>query len=260
MIHPTALVAPGARLGRNVAVGPFSVIHENVVIGDDCTIGSHCELGHPAPSASGGADRPLVIGDRAVIRSHSVFYEGSTFGAGLATGHRVTMREGIDAGVNFQIGTLSDVQGTCRIGDNVRTHSNVHIAKHSTVGDFVWLFPFVVLTNDPHPPSDTMRGVTVEDFAVVATMSVLFPGVRVGAGALVAAHSAVRNDVKPDTVVAGTPARMICFTHQIILQDGSGPAYPWRRHFHRGYPEGAVARWIEEFGAGTRSVRPGEAR
>ena len=32
------------------------------------------------------------------------------------------------------------------------------------------------------------------------------------------------------------------------LRDGSGPAYPWMRHFHRGYPEAVVERWKAEFG------------
>src|SRR5690606_27967307 len=139
-------------------------------------------------------------------------------------------------------------------GDSVRTHSNVHIAKHSTIGSYVWLFPFVVLTNDPHPPSETMLGVTIEDFASNATMSVLYPGVTVGAGALVGAHSAVNADVAPDTVVAGNPARLVCRTDQLLLRDGSGPAYPWRRHFHRGYPDEVVEHWRNEFGLGRQGV------
>ena len=82
-------------------------------------------------------------------------------------------------------------------------------------------------------------------------MSVILPGVEVGQGALVGAHSAVGRDVEPDTVVAGTPAKMICYTDAIFLKDGSGrPAYPWRRHFHRGYPDETVARWMAEFGSG----------
>lgn len=66
------------------------------------------------------------------------------------------------AGKNLQIGTLSDLQGHCEIGDYVRLHSNVHIK--SVPGNFVWIFPYVVLTNDPYPPSDSLVGVTVQDF------------------------------------------------------------------------------------------------
>lgn len=257
MIHPTAIVAPKANLGNNVSIGAFSIVHDNTEIGDNSVIGSHCEIGHPAPRAKG---RPLIIGAGAHIRSHSIFYEGSTIGERLQTGHRVTVREGTTAGVNLQIGTLGDIQGTCQIGDYVRFHSNVHIGQHSTIGDYVWIFPYVVLTNDPHPPSELMLGVTVEDFAAIATMSVILPGVVVGRGALVGAHSSVSRDVGPDQVVAGVPAKVVCRTDEIKLKDGSGrPAYPWRRHFYRGYPEDAVAEWQLEFNEATVHI-PGGAR
>lgn len=251
MIHPTALISPTAVLGHGVSVGPYTIIHENVRLGDHCSVGSHCEIGLPTPRSEG---RPLIIGDAANIRSHSVFYEGSTIGSGLTTGHRVTVREGTIAGDGFQIGTLSDIQGDCEIGDYVRFHSNVHIGQHSRVGSYVWIFPYVVLTNDPHPPSNVMSGVILKDYVAVATMSVILPGVTVGEGALVGAHSSVARDVPPDTVVVGAPARSVCRTNEIKLKDGSGqPAYPWRRHFHRGYPGEVVARWVEEFGFGKTS-------
>jgi acyl-[acyl carrier protein]--UDP-N-acetylglucosamine O-acyltransferase len=244
MTHPTALVSPDARLGADVEIGPFTIIHGNVEIGDGAVIGAHCEIGHPTPLAQG---RPLVIGPGALIRSHSVFYEGSTFGERLTTGHRVTVREATHAGKNLQIGTLGDIQGHCAIGDYVRFHSNVHIGQRAKIGDFVWIFPYVVLTNDPHPPSEVLMGVEVEDFAAIATMSVILPGVKVGRHSLVAAHSSVSRDVEPHTVVGGSPAKPICPTSAIKLKDGSGrPAYPWTTHFTRGYPAEVVAGWKDE--------------
>jgi acetyltransferase-like isoleucine patch superfamily enzyme len=257
VIHPSAFVSSRAKLGSGVRIGAFSIVHDNVDLGDECEIGSHCEIGYPSARAGG---RPLVIGAGALVRSHSIFYEGSTFGERLVTGHRVTVREGTEAGVNLQIGTLGDIQGTCRIGDYVRFHSNVHVGQHSTVGNFVWIFPYVVLTNDPHPPSEVMRGVTLEDYVAVATMSLVLPGVRIGRGALVGAHSSVSRDVDADTVVAGAPAKPVCHTADIKLRDGSGlPAYPWRRHFHRGYPDTVVEQWLAEFGLAKASPIEGHA-
>ncbi|WP_460145093.1 acyltransferase [Pseudomonas sp. S2_A02] len=245
MIHATALIEAGAKLGSGVRVGAYTIIHENVVIGDNCEIGSHCEIGVPSPLSDGS---PLIIGNSSLIRSHSVFYEGSVFGEKLSTGHRVTVREKTEAGDGLQIGTLSDIQGHCKIGEYVKFHSNVHVGQHSVIGNYVWIFPYVVLTNDPHPPSNVMQGVTIEDFVAIATMSVILPGVTVKSGALVGAHSSVSKNVAPDTVVAGSPAKFICETKAIKLKDGSGEsAYPWRRHFHRGYPEAAVAAWVAEF-------------
>lgn len=242
MIHNTAIISPSAKIGEGVNIGPFSIIYDNVIIGAGCNIGSYCEIGVSSPLSDGS---PLVLGDNSLIRSHSVFYEGSVFGENLVTGHRVTVRERTVAGKNLQIGTLGDIQGFCEIGDYVRTHSNVHIGQKSVIKNFVWIFPYVVLTNDPHPPSDISIGCTILDYAAIATMSVILPGVTVGEHALVAAHSSVGRDVAPHTVVGGVPAKYLCDTSSIKLKDGSGrSAYPWTSHFSRGYPDSIVASWV----------------
>lgn len=250
-IHHTALISPDAKIGRNVKIGPFTSINGNVEIGDDTFIDGYCEIGYSTPRAQGKA---LVIGPRSQIRSHSVIYEGSTFGAELVTGHRVTVREGVSAGQNLQIGTLTDIQGNCLVGDYVRFHSGVFISQHSQIGNFVWLFPHVVLTEDPRPPSNFLVGVILEDFAAIAAASVLLPGVRIGKGSLVGAGSVVVADVDPGMVVLGVPAKPICEASKIKLKDGTDrPAYPWTTHFHRGYPESVVQSWLDSIPAPTLS-------
>lgn len=238
------MVSPDAEIGDGCEIGPFSIVHAGVRLGSDSVVGSHCEIGLPGPA---GSDATLEIGPAAVIRSHSVLYAGSTIGPELRTGHRVTMREGLTIGRDFQVGTLADLQGDATFGDHVRLHSNVHCGKLSEIGDFVWIFPYVVLTNDPHPPSDGFHeGAVIEPYAVVATSSVVLPGVRIGEGAFVGAHTLVRADVPPDTICVGVPGKNRGPTSAILLKDGSGPAYPWRRHFERGYPPEVVARWRGE--------------
>src|SRR5262249_1118085 len=68
-------VSPKATIGDGVTIGSFTVVHDDVVIGAGTTIGSHCVIGLPTPAAGG----PLVIGDGAHVRSHSVLYQGSRF-------------------------------------------------------------------------------------------------------------------------------------------------------------------------------------
>jgi acetyltransferase-like isoleucine patch superfamily enzyme len=156
----------------------------------------------------------------------------------------VTVREKTIAGKNFQIGTLSDIQGDCTIGDYVRFHSNVHIGQKSKIGNYVWIFPYVVLTNDPHPPSNILLGVTVEDFAVIATMSVILPNVTIARGTLITAHSCVTKSTEENMLYRGAPAKKVCPASKIRLQDGSRkPAYPWIKHFHRGYPDEVITFW-----------------
>ena len=236
------IIDPEAKIEENVQIGNFCTIHENVYIGEGSIIEDYCTLGHPTPLAEG---KPLVIGKESHIRSHSIFYAGSEFGDGLVTGHRATVRELTQAGRRLQIGTLCDIQGNCTIGDYVRLHSSVHLGKKTILHDFIWIFPYTVLTNDPHPPSDGfLSGVEVFDYAVITTMCCVLPGVKIGEHSLVGAHSLVVKDVDSHTLVAGSPAKVICKTDKIKLRDGSGkPAYPWNTHFHRGYPPEIIKKW-----------------
>lgn len=241
-IHPTASVSSKSIIEDGVSIGPYSIIHDNVILRSGTEIQSFCEIGVPTPLANG---ERLEIGVDSLIRSHSVFYEGSQFGERLTTGHRVTVREKTVAGKNLQIGTLGDIQGHCLIGDFVRFHSNVHIGQKSTIGNFVWIFPYVVLTNDPHPPSNTLMGANICDYAVIATMSVVLPGAEIARGCLIGAHSSIKGKTEEDYVYAGSPAKKICHTSKIELSDGRGSAYPWTKHFQRGYPEEVVSGWGE---------------
>lgn len=244
-IHPTAIVSKKAKIGHGVKIGAYTIVYDNVEIGDGSTIEPFCELG---VSNSLSQDEPLIIGNSSLIRSHSIFYEGSIFGPSLITGHRVTVREKTIAGENLQIGTLTDIQGHCSIGDYVRMHSNVHIGQHSRISSFVWLFPYVVLTNDPTPPSDVMKGVIIDEYAVIATMSVILPGAHISEGCLIGAHSCLSGKTEKDTIYAGSPAKAIGATSKLKLKDGTRrSAYPWRYHFTRGYPEHVVKHWTEEF-------------
>ena len=242
--HPTAIISNKASIGKNVTIGAFVTIYDNVQVHDNCIIEPYCELGVANQMSN---EEPLIIGQNSHIRSHSIFYEGSTFGESLITGHRVTVREKTVAGKNLQIGTVSDIQGHCSIGDYVRMHSNVHVGQKSEIGSFVWLFPYVVLTNDPHPPSNVMQGVSVRDYAVVATMSTILPGAEIAEGCLIGAHSSLSGKTVEDTIYAGNPAKAIGPTSKLKRKDGTRkPAYPWRKHFKRGYPEEIVNKWNSE--------------
>jgi acetyltransferase-like isoleucine patch superfamily enzyme len=245
-IHPTSFITPGARLGLEVEIGPFTIVHSNVIIGNRTKIGGYCELGLPTPLGSGS---PLEIGADSLIRSHSVFYESSIFGDGLITGHHVIVRENTIAGLAFQIGTQSEIQGDCKIGNHVRFQSNVFVGKKTTIGNFVWVLPYAVFTNDPTPPSNDLIGCVIQDFAVISAMALILPGVIVGQGALVAAHACVSKDVPKNMAVAGVPAKIIGETKSIKKRDNSGQsAYPWTMHFHRGYPEEVIEIWCANSG------------
>ena len=244
MIHPLAIIEEGCLIGENVKIDAFTIVRSGTEIGANSIIESHCEIGHKSIRAS---QQSLKIGPNSLIRSHSVIYTGSTFGPKLQTGHRVTIRENSKIGINLQVGTLSDIQGDCSIGNYARLHSNVHIGQGTTIQDFVWIFPYVVLTNDPHPPSEVLLGVTVENYAVIATMSTVLPGVNIGEGSLVGAHSLVTRNVEKETIVAGAPAKnMGSITRIKHTLDTESSPYPWRFNFTRGYPVEVIEAWKRE--------------
>ena len=247
MISELSVISKKAQLGNNVSVGAFTIIHDSVVIGDNVEIEGFCELGLENGLCN---ETPLTIGSDSHIRSQSILYKSSSIGEGFVTGHRVTIREKATIGNFVQVGTLSDIQGHCEIGDYVKMHSNVHIGQYSRVSNFVWLFPYVVLTNDPHPPSETLMGCEIGEFSVVATMSVVLPGIKIGKDSLIGAGSVVGINVKDEMIFVGNPGKEIGHVSKIKLKDGSRrPAYPWRAHFHRGYPEELVSQWVEDLKA-----------
>ncbi len=245
-IHPTSIISPGATVGRDVHVGPYTVINANVSIGDRAFVDSHSVIGAPVAdyyeNAEGHEPAPCTIGADSRIRSHCVVYEGVVAGPGFECGHHVTIREGARIGAGVRIGTLCDLQPEVQIGDYARLHSNVFVARGTTIEELAWLFPYVLLIDDPHPPSDSCtEGPTIRRFAVLGARSIIGPGVEIGEGALVGAASFVRDDVAANTVVVGTPARVIGPTADVRCRHGRlDQVYPWWNHFRRGYPDGVL--------------------
>lgn len=225
-------------IGDNSYIDYGTIIKENVTVGNNSFIGANCILGEYLVDFfqnRENAVHPLIIGEGALIRSGSIIYGDSVFGRSLQTGHRVTIREKTTVGDCVSIGTLSDIQGDCVIGDYVHMHSNVHIGQKSIIGNYVWIFPYVVLTNDPTPPSENLKGVKIDDFACVCTHTVVLPGVHIGKDALVGAGANVTKDVPERMVAVGNPAKAVKAVENLL--DGQGNKhYPWRYHFERGTP------------------------
>lgn len=192
MIAPSAVVHPGVRLGKGV------------VIEDFCIIG--------APPR--GAVEPLetVIGDDAIIRSHTVIYAGNVIGRGFQTGNKANIRELNVIGDDVSIGTLSVVEHHVRIGNGVRVHTQVFVPEYSVLEDHCWVGPGAVLTNARFPKApgvkESLQGPVLERGSMVGANSTILPGVRVGAGSLVGAGSVVTKDVPPGVIAAGVPAEV----------------------------------------------------
>ncbi|HOX31141.1 MAG TPA: hypothetical protein PLB91_02350 [Spirochaetales bacterium] len=227
-------------IGANTVIGDFSIIHANCHVGSNCNIGPYSTIGEPCSSYYACPDEYVFpetrIDSGSLIRSHAVIYASVIIGEHFQCGHRVTIREETIIGRHVRIGTLSDIQGYCSIGSYVSLHSSVHVGQKSTIEDFVWIYPYTVLTNDPTPPSATLNGVTVKRFAVIATATTILPGIVVEEDTLVGAHSLVRENVHTGTVVAGVPAKEIATIDKVKDKTTGECLYPWRFHFERGMP------------------------
>lgn len=244
-ISETAVIMHDVVIGDDVTIedGVFvdyhCIIRDNVTIKRDSRIGAGCILGEYLSDFYEdlvNKTHPLVIGEHSLIRSNTIIYGDNELGDYLQTGHRVTIREESKIGHHVRIGTLSDIQGFCEIGNYVNIHSNVFVAQATVIEDYVWLFPHVVITDDPTPPSNQFEGVTIRRFAAIAAGSIIAPGVTVGEDALVGAGSVVTHDVGKEEIVVGVPARSRGSVRAIRNHLTGEFVYPWRYTFERGMP------------------------
>lgn len=239
VIRDNCIIEDNVVLGDNVYIDSNTIIRSDVSLGADSTVGANCIIGEYQMDFYRDRSHhahPLNIGQNALIRSGSIIYSGSDIGDNFQTGHQVTIREKARIGNNVSVGTLSDIQGNCDIGNYVRMHSNVHIGQLSKIDDCVWIFPYVVLTNDPTPPSENMLGVHIHSFAIVATSTVVLPGIEIMSDSLVGAGSVVNRDVEPYAVVVGNPAKQRADIRDMKNKITGEKVYPWRYHFDRAMP------------------------
>lgn len=245
------IISPSAKLGNNVKVGDNTIIFDNVVIGDNTIICNDCIIGEPLNDYyynSEYENPKTIIGANSLIRSHAIIYAGNEIGDYFQCGHRVTIREYTKIGSHCSFGTLDDIQGYSVFGNYCRLHSNVHIGQNSKLGDFVFVYPYVVFTNDPTPPSNVCIGPIVGDYSQIATGSVLLPGVSVGKHCLVGAGSILSKTLNDYSLAVGVPAKMIKDVRDIKDRETGEAHYPWPVRFSRGMPWDGVGyeTWSNE--------------
>lgn len=188
------------------------MIYPNVFWGGKYLVEAFCVVGQPFQGANKDIVKTL-LGDNALIRSHTVIYAGNRIGLNFQTGHGVMIRELNQIGDNVSVGTHSIIEHHVTIGNGVRIHSNVFIPEYCILEDECWIGPSVVLTNANYPRSksvkDNLAGVVIEKGAKIGAGAVLLPGVRIGRNALVGSGAVVTRDVEENGVVVGNPSRLI---------------------------------------------------
>ncbi|SFI89788.1 2,3,4,5-tetrahydropyridine-2,6-dicarboxylate N-acetyltransferase [Thermoflavimicrobium dichotomicum] len=117
------------------------------------------------------------------------------------------IRENVEIGKNAVIMMGAVINIGAVIGDGTMVDMNAVIGGRGTIGKNCHIGAGAVIAGVIEPPSATP--VIIEDDVVIGANAVILEGVRVGKGSVVAAGAVVIEDVPPNVVVAGTPARII---------------------------------------------------
>jgi UDP-3-O-[3-hydroxymyristoyl] glucosamine N-acyltransferase len=208
-IHPTAVIAPDAKLGKDVSVQPYAVIEPGAEIGDGTVIGAYTYIGHEAKVGAQCILYPhVVVRDRCLVGNRVILHPGVVIGAdGFGydsgpQGHKKIPQLGIvEIQDDVEIGANSTVdrarfdrtiigQGT-KIDNLVQVGHNCVVGKHCIICSQVGVSGSCV----------------IGDGVILAGQVGLADHLNIGDGAIALAKSGLHQDVPPKGKVFGAVAR-----------------------------------------------------
>jgi len=208
-IHPSAIISKKAELGKNVAIGAYTIVEDDVVIGDDTVIYGGCYVGNRAKIGQNCLIYPHVsirecieVGDRVIVHSGAVI--GSD-GFGFA------MVRGVQKKIP-QIGTVS-IEDDVEIGANVTIDrarfDKTVIGKGTKIDNLVQIAHNVVTGQNCIIVAQAgISGSTVlGEGVILAGQAGLVGHIRIGDEAIVAAQAGVTKSIPARTKVSGYPAK-----------------------------------------------------
>ncbi len=176
-IDHRAVISPRARLGRDVRIGPFALVGDDVELGDACILHSHAVVQGPSHFGAGNVFHPFCAvggapqdlkygGERTALEvgEKNIFREYVTVSRGTSTGGGVT-----HIGSHNLFMAYAHIAHDCHIGDHTLFVNGATLAGH----------------------------VTVEDHATVGAFCPVHQFCRIGRYAYVAAYTVVTQDVLP---------------------------------------------------------------
>src|SRR5450432_2440043 len=180
-IHLQASVAPGAKLGSGVQIGPYAVVGEGVELGDGCVLHAHAVVQGPSKIGRDNVFHPFcsVGGDPQDLGFRGEHTE-------LTVGDRNTFREY----VTISRGTAKGGAKTT-IGDENLFLASSHVGHDCTIGDHTLFVNCATLAGH----------VTVEDFATIGFASPVHQFCRVGRYSYVGASTVITQDVPPFSLI-----------------------------------------------------------
>jgi len=183
MIHPTAIVHPGAQLASDVEIGAYALIGEHVEIGPGTRVGAHALItGHTRIGCDNHIFQFVSLGEVPQDKK----YSGEP--TGLEIGDHNTIREFC----TLNTGTAQDA-GATRVGDHNWIMAYVHLAHDCQLGSHTVLANYVGLAGH----------VAIHDHAILGGGAMVHQFCRIGTHAFVAGGAIVLRDVPPYVMAAG---------------------------------------------------------
>lgn len=215
-VNETAYVDSKAKIGKNVTIGPFSVIEAGVIIGDDSNIGSHTVIDQKTCIGKNCKIFSNIhiyhgtnIGDNAIIHSGTVIgSDGFGFVTDQDINHKIPQNGYVIIGNNVEIGANCAIDrgtiGDTIIEDQCKLDNHVHLAHNVRLGKGCLLTAAVTIAGS----------VEVGEFCIFAGHVGVAPHVKIGARSVLAAKTGVSKSLTGGKVYAGMPAREIREQHK----------------------------------------------
>jgi UDP-N-acetylglucosamine acyltransferase len=186
MLHPTAVIHPGAKLADDVEVGPYSIIGEHVDSGAGTVIGPH-----------------VVIGGHTRIGQHNRIFQFNSLGeipqdkkyAGEPTRLEIGDHNIIREFCTLNLGTAQDV-GVTRMGNHNWIMAYVHLAHDCQIGNHT------IFANN----AQLAGHVVVDDYAILGGFTVVHQFCQIGAHVITGMGTILLQDIPPYVTVSGNPA------------------------------------------------------
>lgn len=226
-VHPSAIVHPEAKLGKNVSVGPNVVISRGAVIGDNTKLLPNVYIGKFARVGTDCLFHPSVcIGDFIQIGNRVIIHHGASIGAdgfsfvtetpdnieqaredGTITGGKENQKV-------FKIPSLGSVE----IGDDVEIGANTAIdrgtVENTTIGEQTKIDNLVMIGHNCRIGKACMivsqvgiaGSCVIGDRVVIAGQAGLADHLTIGSDSIILAQSGVTKSWPAKSVLLGAPA------------------------------------------------------
>ena len=247
----TNQIDKSAQLGSETTVGAFTVIGKDVIIGENGTIGNNvviyagtkigsnvriddCTVIGKQPMRAKRSIfqdtkpmEPAEIGDNCLIGAQVVIYAGAKIANNILVADTAAIRENVTIAEYTIVGRGVTIENFTTIGKKCKLETGSYITAYSEVGDYCFIAPGVVTTNDNFMGRTEERfkhfkGVTIRTGGRIGGRAVILPGIEIGEDAVVGAGAVVTRNVPPRVIVVGAPAKYFRDTAPEQLLENQG--------------------------------------